>query len=350
VVGVYGQTARSYALVSAVAVLATILFVRAMRSESWWAYSWYGLSLILLGNLHLFALLIVAAHGVALMRHRPHHRWRWPVAVLVAGYGVVPLAVFVSGQQAQIGWIVRPGFHTISRLVEAMIGPPVLVAVVAVVIGFALRRGTPSAVLAVAWLVLPPVILIAVSQVTPVFAVQYVVFCAPAIALLVGEGLAAMRILPCLLTAGLLLALVVPAQLQQRRENSREDLRAAASVLQRSARPGDAILFSTSLRRTAASAYPNAFAPLADVALVESPDVVGSYGGVEAGGRRLIARLARVRRVWLYVQSGAGHAAGAAHKDLAAKRHALEKAGFRLAGHWHPRSVELTLFTLRRSR
>ncbi len=63
----YGQDARSYALVTMAAVIASYVLVRAAAAPSgdrrrWWA--WYGASIAVLGILNIFGLLLVAAHGV----------------------------------------------------------------------------------------------------------------------------------------------------------------------------------------------------------------------------------------------------------------------------------------------
>ena len=52
------------------------------------------------------------------------------------------------------------------------------------------RPGQPAlAMVALPWLVLPPVILIAVSQIHPAYVERYVIFCIPALALLSAAGL-----------------------------------------------------------------------------------------------------------------------------------------------------------------
>jgi mannosyltransferase len=65
-VSVQGHDARPYAMVTAVAVLASYLLARAADDPRPARFTGYGLSLVLLGYMHLFALLLVPAHAIAL--------------------------------------------------------------------------------------------------------------------------------------------------------------------------------------------------------------------------------------------------------------------------------------------
>lgn len=68
----YGQEARSYALVTAVAVLASYLLVRAIDDAGPRLVWGYGVSLVAVGFLNMFGLLIVPAHGITLALARRH--------------------------------------------------------------------------------------------------------------------------------------------------------------------------------------------------------------------------------------------------------------------------------------
>src|SRR5215469_11631576 len=66
----YGQNAREYSLVAAVATIASYLFVRAIEASpgkrrNHWIIG-YGVSLAALAVLNLFALLLIPAHGLTL--------------------------------------------------------------------------------------------------------------------------------------------------------------------------------------------------------------------------------------------------------------------------------------------
>src|SRR5215469_16459309 len=62
-----GHDARPYALETAVAVLATYLLLRAAENPAAARFAAYAISLVLLGYMHLFGLLIIPAHAFALI-------------------------------------------------------------------------------------------------------------------------------------------------------------------------------------------------------------------------------------------------------------------------------------------
>src|SRR5580693_6489513 len=68
-ISLYGQDARSYAMVTATATIASYLLVRALgarhdRQRRWWAG--YAISLAALGILNIFGLLLLAGHAVTM--------------------------------------------------------------------------------------------------------------------------------------------------------------------------------------------------------------------------------------------------------------------------------------------
>src|SRR6202020_1012249 len=66
-VSVQGHNARPYAVETAAAVLASYLLIRAAQDPRPACFGGYGGSLVLLGSLHLFGLLLIAAHALALI-------------------------------------------------------------------------------------------------------------------------------------------------------------------------------------------------------------------------------------------------------------------------------------------
>ena len=80
-----GHDARPYGMVTASAVLASYLLIRAVDSRRRGWFAAYGASLVLLGYLELFGLLLIVAHGVTLagLRWRGTAR-RWLVTVAAA--------------------------------------------------------------------------------------------------------------------------------------------------------------------------------------------------------------------------------------------------------------------------
>ncbi len=138
-----GHDARPYALETAAAVLATYLLLRAAEEPSTRRFGEYGLSLVVLGYLHLFGLLLLAAHALALIpaarltgawrggeaagagsgRPGPADRslmLRWLVTCAAAGAAMTPL-IWLGWQQRQaIAWMTPPNGHDIWVLVVSL--------------------------------------------------------------------------------------------------------------------------------------------------------------------------------------------------------------------------------------
>ncbi|WP_441246544.1 glycosyltransferase family 39 protein [Kitasatospora sp. McL0602] len=298
----YAQEGRSYALVCAAVVAATLLLVRAWQRPGRAAWAGYGTAVLVAALLHEFAVLAVAAHGVTLCWGRAPRAVRrgWAVATAGALLGLVPLAL-VSRQQAdQVSWITAPGWSDVwAPSLTAAVGalcaclPPT-----AGEAGTALRLRT----VALPLLVLPPAVLILVSYLDPLYVDRYVVYSYAGLSLLLGPALdraldrallrAGVRpVLAALALPGLLLALL-PVERGLRSPEARpNDVAAAARAVQQLGRPGDAVLFIPSARREAALYSPRAFAGLRDLALAESGTDSGTINGVEADPGRITAAL-----------------------------------------------------------
>jgi mannosyltransferase len=334
VTSTYAQDARSYALVMALAVLASYLLVRAAQSgpdRRGWLVG-YALALAALGWTNLMAMLIIPAHAVTLAvilaRARrggaalpgPGLRARgWLAAAGAAAAGVSPLVLLAWQQRqdtARFLDLTTPATltHVPGRVTESL--PVLAVAAVISVAGLLAGRqaAAPLAGLCLPWLLVPPAILLSAGAVWPVFNSRYIVFCAPALALLTGAGLGAVTARAAragragtargaaALAAGIALLAVagLPSQLAMRApDGHRQDPRLIAGVLAARKRPGDAVLYYPPWWRLFAAAYPAAFSGLCDVAPARSPVQAGNFTGTALPIVLQRARLAAVRRVWL---------------------------------------------------
>lgn len=325
--GHYAQEGRSYALVAAGVAAATLLLVRAVEGRSrcgWW---WYGAVLAVTCLLHELVVLVLCAHALTLALMRvPKRVWLgWGRAAGLAGAVLLPL-VWVSHEQAgQVAWLVTPGWEQAGRLVRdfalAPEGAVFWVAVALMVLG--LGTGRPAAV-ALPLLVLPPALLIAVSQIRPLYHERYVLYALAGAPLLAAAGadwvagvVGRLRLgtghrLPCgrlgTLTGVLAVALAfvqcLPLYRQDRSPAHRpENLGAVAARAARDIRPGDPVLFLPSNWRLTALTYPKAFRRARDIALRESGPRSGTLSGIETTPEALRRKLAGVDRVWVVAQS-----------------------------------------------
>ncbi|MFF4588925.1 glycosyltransferase family 39 protein [Streptomyces sp. NPDC001388] len=366
-VGHYAQEGRSYALVAAGAAAATLLLVRALQGRSWWAY---GVALALTCLLHELAVLLVPAHAVTLLYARVGRRaWaRWGAASGAAGLVLLPLALVSSSQSGQVAWLPRPGPGSAHRLLHAFLGPggPVFwtCLFLALVALPGPRRLTLAAV-ALPWAVVPPLTLLAVSQLRPMYDDRYVLYALAGAPLLVATGAdrllgaassrtpgrlpgaafsrtpgrlpgaassrtpgrlpgavssrtpsrkararatrrPALRVLAPLagaLAVVLAFAHHLPLHRQDRTLRARPDTPAAVSALAaRELRAGDAVVFLLAIGRRAKAAYPEGFRGVRDVALAAPGPVSGTLYGRERGAAELRRRLLALDRLWVFAE------------------------------------------------
>ena len=129
----YAQMARSYAIETMFAVIASYLLLRAWPDGRWRWWLGYGAAVALTGLFNIFGLLIVAAHGVTLLltdargQTAPGRRagripLRWLAACAAAVIVLGPLLGQASRQQVQIAWLHRPTLNAMERLLTNLAG------------------------------------------------------------------------------------------------------------------------------------------------------------------------------------------------------------------------------------
>ncbi|MEU0006962.1 glycosyltransferase family 39 protein [Streptomyces sp. NPDC006314] len=338
--GHYAQEGRSYALVAAGATGATLLFVRAVQGDSWWAY---GTVLGLTCWLHEFAVLLLLAHAVSLALARAGSGvWRgWGRVSGGVVLSLLPMVLVSRAQAAQVAWLRRPTAATADGLWRGFLGstPGVYWVCLALALlglaGLVGRRGEVTcAGVALPLTVVPPVTLMLASQFSPLYVDRYVLYALGGAPLLVAGGadwvagmagrlrLGGRRVPTLAITnpplrprlasrsrlvtlAGVLavaLALLhhLPLLRADRSPDTRpDDLAAVSRLAARKSGPGDPVLFLPVQTRNVAITYPGAFRGARDVALVEGAAESGTLYGREAGPGELRRRLARLDRVWV---------------------------------------------------
>ncbi|KDN74610.1 hypothetical protein DF19_31200 [Streptomyces olindensis] len=352
--GHYAQEGRSYALVAAGVAGATLLLLRAVdaaTARAWWPY---GTVVALTCLLHELAVLVLCAHAVTLALTRvPRRVWSgWGCAAAAVVLLLLPLVWVSQGQAGQVAWLAPPGWDRVERLARNFSpGPDGAVfwgSLLLMALGLRERR---LAAVALPLLLVPPGILMMVSQVRPLYHDRYVLYALAGGPLLVAAGagrvagalgrmrfagrrvrIAGRRVrigrrrvriggrrvriggrrVHALLGVTGVLALTVtflhhlPVHRQDRSAAQRPDNLAVVSALAvRQMRPGDPVLFVPSVGRLAALAYPKGFRRVRDIALRESAPRSGTLWGREATPGELRQRLASVDRVWVVAERDA---------------------------------------------
>jgi mannosyltransferase len=367
----YGQIIRPYAVVTALAAAASYLLVRALQAAAggtgrrgW--LTGYAVCLAVLGYLHPFALLLIVAHAVPVGRAWLRRADRgaggaltlgWLAAAAGALALVIPLMVMSWPQlfpprigRAPSNWMKAPALRSVDGLTN-LIGPrPMAVAAglamlaaiaVSGVAGRArLRANWPGGLLALClpWLILPPAILIGVSVISPVYTFRYIMFCAPAGALLIGAGLAALGWRGGAAALAIITALGVPAQLQLRSPVSHGDnIRQADRIVAENMRPGDVMLYET-IAEPIESAYPYGLAQLRNVELAQAALPSGTLGGTWAPAPVVRQRVAGASRVWaVRLESAQSSSLGPPPAPLA-------RLHFKWIRTWHVTGIWLSLY------
>ena len=209
----------------------------------------------------------------------------WLAASAAALVVASPVVLISIGQRSQVSWL-KPLDAAQIASVRQLLGPPALAATVLLVIvatfAFCALRGRlatdmPSRLLALSlpWLLLPPAVLLAASAAHPVYSLRYIVFCAPAAALLAGAGLAALGWAGGAAGLALIVLVALPGQASDRRVDSHsENLRQLSHLVAVHSRPGDALLFPRLSDREFEAAYPAPYRPLRDLTLSPDPHPV----------------------------------------------------------------------------
>jgi mannosyltransferase len=373
----YAQEARSYATVTALAVIASYLLVRAIDERRRRLWVGYAVAIALTGLFNLLALLIIPAHAITIViaARRPRPR-SWAVAVAAALAVLIPLIVLAYRERSVTSWLGRPGSRQIAGLLDSFAGASTLVAVMGALIVIAIAGravaarggGQPGAVeVALPWLTVPPVILLAVSQIHPIYDFRYVLFCVPAVALLAADGLcrlamftsrlavrpgpgpgaAAVSWLPPFLVLVFIAAVSVAPQQAVRQPWSRQDyLRKVAQIVSVYGRPGDAVLYVAPHSRIISQGYPGPFRKLRDVALAQSQVASATLNGTEVTADVLRSRFASVNRVWVISDNGPVLPVPAASDVLDNEKLSLVQA-MRLIGRWHTKNDLMLLYARR---
>ena len=385
----YAQMARSYAIETMFAVIATYLLLRAWPDGRWRWWLAYGAAVALTGLFNIFGLLILAAHGVTLLltdargqaaqgRRVGRIPLRWLAVCSAAVIVLAPLIGLASRQQVQIAWLSRPTFKAMERLLTDLAGSRPLIlpfALLALAGLFAAcladgwRPLNPAAI-ALPWLVVPPFVLIAASYVKPVYYVRYVEFCLPALAILAGAGLTGLirlaavtplgrwrlgrrglgrlRLawLPAVLAVAVLAALLAGPQQAIRKTAARPDnLRLASAIVAANEQPGDVVFYIPATMHVLGTGYPAPFSRLRDIALNKSAIASGTLTGTETTNPALLkSRFTDVRRVWVVTGASTYKFPVPSTRADKEKMALLAGAGMHILHRWQAGEVMLTLY------
>lgn len=293
-----GMEARSYAFAAAAAIWLTVLFVAAARRNrpGWWLCYAPALMLSILLNLNLVLLVLVHAVMLPLLAPKGSRKSRviwWAASSAVAVGAMTPFLLFAHNQVFQVNWIYPVSWHYafdiilrqyFDHSVPFAIATGVLV-VAAIWTKLARLKGAraPAGDVrglllgCVAWLVLPTAVIVVYSAISePIYYPRYLIFTAPAAAVVMAVCIVTIARRPWPITAVVLLFAVaaLPNYLfTQRWPYAKEgwDYSQVADLISSHATPGDCLMVDNTVPwrpgpiRALLATRPGAFRSLIDV-------------------------------------------------------------------------------------
>jgi mannosyltransferase len=287
-----GIEARSDAFKAVAAVWLTVLLVTSIRRNRWWLWLLYALVLMLSILLNVYLVLLVPAYALVtpVVGHRKSVIFPWAIASATAVAAMTPFMLFAHGQSFQVGWIFPVNWHNVIDVVQHQYFdnsvPFAVLAAIIIVAALAIRLtgrsqsagdNRPLLVTCAAWAVVPTAIsLIYSAIVEPVYFPHYLIFTAPAMAVVLAVCIVTVARKPGRI-AGALILLAAAAfpnyLLSQRTLYAKEgwDYSQVADVITAHATPGDCLLVDNTVYwlpgpiRALLAARPAAFRPLVDV-------------------------------------------------------------------------------------
>ncbi len=339
----YAQEAQPYALTVLAAVLASWLLQAAVDRPRFRCFVLYAGSVVVLGLCDVTALLLLVGHGWTVFAFRRAVAGRWLVA---AGVGVLPAAGLLWHILRQGGWLPQlssPSLDVLAATPRELFGVTALGAVLLALALFSLPLRYPAA-LYTAWAVVPPLVLLLVAQVTPIWLPQLMLFTLPAWATLGAAALGRVRVR---WSAGVLAAIAVigaPVHVAVREPDRRQlATRQLAEIIEHRLQPGDGVVYGPAdpaggwVGRSVLAHYLPADRRPADVLataphrvdrrlpVAECVDVAGCLGGT--------------RRLWVV---RLGEQADPV-QDLGGAKERLLRTRYQVAQVWRPAGLTLAL-------
>lgn len=195
----WSQQARAYPFLAAMALVATLLLLRALERGGRGAWALYGIAFTGLLVTHAVAgLLLLAAHAVVIWQRRqralPHGLL---AGLVILGLGVpwvAQLAMRTDNSMSETAWIPYPSAAYVGGSLLGMSGAAGLGLLLTLLGVWALWRAGKRDVLTWlgTWAFAPFVLALVISIVRPVFVDRYLIVAAPAFAILAAVGVSSL--------------------------------------------------------------------------------------------------------------------------------------------------------------
>jgi uncharacterized membrane protein len=271
----WSQEARGYSLLILLLVLAAYFLVCALESKAsrslWIAFA---ITAALSFYAHIFAVFVLAAFAFSIAYPKPYRIEKQTIVwvAILFEHLIAPMTLFVVVHHSgsQIGWLPRPSLPAVNEffLLLTSQGGIVLAVIYLSLCGLAFMLASEASQpekiqaeqekwalrLLFLWLVLPPVMTLAVTPVKPLFYGRYMVMCVPALVLLAARGLTLLYHTPMARRGAAIAAFVLVMTLSgwgthkyfARFPEESTDWRAAVNYIRDHQQPGDGVFIYTS--------------------------------------------------------------------------------------------------------
>lgn len=377
----YAQTARSYAMVLAAVLAATLVLLHALDAEKagvrrlagrWWLG--YGALVAVSGYLNEMALLVLGAHAVTLLLGRYDRQIlkRWAVAAACGVVVVLPLLALSVRQHAAVSWITRPDLAALRTLYRDYFGAGLAASLILLACAIVAvlppnggwRRPAPGTgevslpSVAAPLLLVPAGLLLLESVILPpLYVDRYVLYGEAGAALLAGAGayrlgqwLAGgnrrpyLTFVPGVAVCVLGLLLQLGPQHAIRTPQSRQfDFGGPSQYVAARAQQGDGVIYSDTLFRKAELGYPADFRKITDFGEALTPTQVGNFRGTDKPFSLARPLMVSYRRIWVI----GARPTGLTGSSLFRQESALLHSDFSLAASHHFRGIVVTLWIRR---
>ncbi|MEV4537919.1 glycosyltransferase family 39 protein [Asanoa sp. NPDC049518] len=240
----FGQEARPYAFAVLFAAIATLLLIRMLDGFTLGIAMMYAAAVAGVGLMHLVAMLLLAAHGLAVLVLKRKLLWRWIPSAFAGILPLVPIILIGRRQQGnQIGWIPFTDLHRVEAYGLEFFGGALIGGAI-IALGVAAVSREKGAIVGITIGVVPVAILMALGTVAHLWQQRYVLYTIVGWAILVGLLLAKRGLVAILATMAALAVLALPGQVEVRKPSFRyQDTKVVVALLERDVQPGDGIVY-----------------------------------------------------------------------------------------------------------
>jgi mannosyltransferase len=273
----YSQEARAYSLAMLLAVVSSLLLLRCLERPSGRNWGLYILASTLLVYAQVFGGWVLLAQWLSLLLLWSKIRWKaflFSAATICCLISPLAYCLLFISDRSQLSWLATPSPQDVYGFCLDMTGdggPLLLWAyLVLVVIGIAanvvrVRSGSNSTEIwkcwfLLTWLILPIIVVVAISLRWPVFEPRFLISCIPPLVLLAAQALTQIRgrvlfSATLFLLLGLALNGVFSYYRARADDQHTDDWRNATRYVLSRAQEGDAVLFGYSEERLAFDEY-----------------------------------------------------------------------------------------------